>query len=202
MKTDINTILAAFEEEFTAGQVDLKEWVRRYPEHEREIVSYAVYSTILEMAPDTCDEDAESEARFMERARSVMARMRAEHSPSRQAFGSLLEAAKTVGLTPATLCERLGLGKGLLAKLDRRHLRPSTIPAALVERLSEILQRTRDEVADYFRLPPTLAAQASYKSSEAPRVTEQEDFAEMVALASDLTPEQKAFWLNESGGEA
>ena len=53
---------------------------------------------------------------------------------------------------------------------------------------------TFDEVAAYLRQPPTLARQAAYKASEAPRVASQEEFGAAIVANRALNVEQKAMW--------
>ena len=83
----------------------------------------------------------------------------------------------------------------MVAKLQQRLVRFSTIPSVFIERLAQELQVTAQQLNDYLRQPASLATGASYKSNGVPQAAPQEDFAQAIRSCPDLTEEQKAAWL-------
>jgi transcriptional regulator with XRE-family HTH domain len=173
----------------------LADWITAYPDHAEALVLWSVEAPITDCALHA-PEDPAADARVLALGRQVLAEMRARQTAAAPArLESLLETAKKQGLTPKTLAERLGVGLSLVAKLQQRHLRFATIPAELIQRMADALQVSADQVRDYLRQSPTLAAGASYKSDGVPQTTGQEDFAQAIRNCRELTEEQKGFWL-------
>jgi len=196
MNDDINLILAAYSDAAARpGGTRLEEWVRRYPQHERTLVQYAVYDLVFERGVPCGEETPAQEALFLARAKTIRERMMAD--PPKAPLTGLLEAAKARGLSVAALARELQLGVPEVVKLDRRLLRAAALPKKLVERLAQALHLTFAEVAAYLRRPPTLSAQASYRADRAPRLAGQEVFADAIEASRNLTDEQKAYWRAE-----
>jgi hypothetical protein len=194
---DINMILAAYSDAASRpGGTRLEEWVRRYPQHERALVQYALYNFLFEQGGAAAEPTPAEETLFLERAAMIRKRMMQSRTQAASSWmGDLIEAAKKRGLTVPALAERLHLTPVEIVKLNQRLIRASTIPNALVQQLATLLGRSREEVASYLQLPPTLSANASYRSAETPRVQRQQDFLE--ALCS-LTLEQRIYWQEQA----
>lgn len=191
---DINTILAAYSDAASRpGGTRLEEWVRRYPQHERALVQYALYNFLFEQGGAATEPTPAEETLFLERAAMIRKRMmqsRTQAAPSW--IGDLIGAAKKQGWTVPTLAEHLHLTPVEVMKLNQRLIRATTIPNALVQQLATLLGRSREEVASYLQLPPTLSANASYRSAEPPRVQRQQDFEEVLNRLPDA---QRDYWL-------
>lgn len=171
----------------------LAAWLDEYPDCAEDLLRWTADTPIQESA--SLYTDSEGETRTREIGRQVIAEMRARYSAAPAPLVGLVIRAKERGLNAKTLAERLGIGITLVAKLDQRHLRVTTIPARLLAELAEALDSTFEQVRDYLRQPPTLAAGAMYKSDGIPQVGEAVDFAEAVRASRDMTPERKAYWL-------
>jgi hypothetical protein len=201
VEIDVNQVIAAYEEALENGAARLEEWVRQYPEHEQALVQYAVYHRVTAQAEQP---DPAAEAHFLRNARTDIARLRSAALVSAP-LTSLLSAAKARGMNIAALAERLGVGKAVAAKLDRRLFEPAGLPKSLVQRVAEALSRSAAEIEAYRRLPPTLSAAASYKSAEAPQIAHRENFAEALGADIEMSQDQKTYWeseLNDTlGGE-
>jgi hypothetical protein len=205
MNEDINVILADYMDAAAQpGGTRLQDWVQRYPQYEAELVRFAVYQHVTQHSPAAVGDDPAAEARYLERVRAIRQRMMAEigvpaPTASRPALTSLLDAASAVGLRVPELAKILHLSPPEILKLNQRLYRAASLPKALVAQIAGALNRPFDDVAAYLRLPPTLSAQASYRADSAPRVQEQEDFAESIARSRSLTQTQKAEWLAQTG---
>jgi hypothetical protein len=110
---------------------------------------------------------------------------------------SLLDEATARGLSPQQLRDAVGLGRGVLMKLDRRLIQFGSIPRAAIEQIAAAVQRDFTSVANYLQQGPTLAATASYRSEQAPELSAQEDFATAVRTDPSMTAEQRARWLDQ-----
>ncbi len=176
----------------------LADWIAAYPGYAGDLARWTVEAPVIECA-EQGSADPAADARALTIGRQLVAEMRAKAlaaAPAR--LESLLEAAKQRGLTPKTLAERIGVGLSTVAKLQQRHFQLASLPAELIRRTADALQVSADQVRDYLRQSPTLAAGASYKSDGVPRAAAQEDFADAVRACRDLTEAQKAFWLAEA----
>lgn len=198
--------LAAYEDAANAatapGGVNLPAFVEAHPEYRAEIMEFASYQFVFERGAVYNAEAAapEFEANLLARARSVRERMQGAAAQTAPAIASLVESAKQRGLALPALAQKLQLSALEVTKLNQRLIRPETIPAALVRRLAEALNQSVEAVAQYLRLPPTLSAQASYKSEAAPRVAEQIDFADALESSRALSPEDRAYWKEQVDG--
>jgi hypothetical protein len=195
MQTDINLILAEYEDAAAAhAGTRLADWIEKFPEHSEALADFAMANSTLRQGTEP-HEDTNEEARWLQSAIAAGGKTRSELAP--QAIRSILTVAKDAGMSPQTLAGRIGIGLAVLAKLDRRLLRVSTIPRALVTEIAEALQLPVRVIVSYIRLAPTLSASASYKASKAPRVR-QETFAGALADCPGMDEDLKRRWIAES----
>jgi hypothetical protein len=185
----------------SADGVNLPAFVEAHSEHYAEVLEYASYQYVFERGAVYNAEVAapQFEANLLARAESVRARMQKATQAAR-AIISIVESAKHRGLAVPELAQRLRLSALEITKLNQRLIRPETIPAALVSRLAEVLNQSVEAVAQYLRFPPTLSAQASYKSEAAPRIAEQIDFADALESSRALSAEDRAYWKEQVEG--
>jgi len=196
MNRDVYTVLAEYSRtDGDGGPARLKEWIHRYPEYEQALVEFALYDHVFENSASSGDNPAE-EARLKTRIRDMAKRMMQEQGVV--PIASLLDEAKQRGIAPAALARELDLGLPEIAKLDRRLFDAATLPKRLVSRLAAALDRTYESVAAYLCMPPTLSAQASYRSAVAPRIVAQEDFAVAIQASATISDEQKSRWQAEA----
>src|SRR4051794_27846086 len=97
---------------------------------------------------EQCPADVEAEARTVEIGRQVVAEMRARYGIGAP-LSSLTEAARTRGLTPKTLAERLGVGMTIVAKLQQRLFRFTSLPEAMIDAIADTLEVTSSQVRAY-----------------------------------------------------
>ncbi len=203
IQEDSNTVLASYEDAIAAagpGGANLAAFVDAHSAYAKEIIEYAANSYVFERGAIYNAELAtpEAETAFLAKASEIRARLMAAEGTEQRfespAPTSLSEAARQRGLTTPALAQRLRLSPLEVVKLNQRLFRPASIPAALIQRLAEALDRTVETISSYLRLPPTLSAQASYKADAAPRMTEQSDFEEAVESSRSLSEEDKTFW--------
>lgn len=200
---DINLILAAYSDAAESpGGTQVREWVHKYPQHARRLMSFAAYQHTIGCDDPRMEDDPAGEARFAARASLVRERMMAAQSvtvrtAARVPFISLLEAAKALGLTAPTLARQLNVSPLEVIKLNQRMYQAATLPKKLVTELAAALTVSFTEMAAYLRQPATLSAQVSYKADAAPQVAAQESFATSVGASRNLSDAQKAIWLAE-----
>jgi hypothetical protein len=197
MMDDLDMILAAYTDATAGpGGARLEEWVKRYPQHERALVQYAVYNYVFEQGTPATHPEAERVA-FLARAGTIRDRMVLRKASSVAPLYGLLAAARERGISPADLAERLGLSAPEVTKLERRLFRAASVPRQLVAEIATTLGRSMNDVIAYLRMPAMLSPQASYKSDQAPRTTAQEEFRLALEVSKTMTEEQKERWRAE-----
>ncbi len=183
---------------------NLREWIDEYPEAAEALTEYALYSNSESGSkPDNGRIDALAMV-VSATADKVREHMMATHPLYRvniSPIQTIREEAASVNIEVNDLAKRLNISKTVLAKLDRRIVQADTIPTPIIKQLALALRRTVDDVKEYFTLPPTLAANASYKSKSAPSVQPKETFERAILTASDMTAEQKAEWNNGTNNQ-
>ncbi len=190
------------EDRQSATPQSLRAWLNRYPQFADELIGWAADAPTLECALETATPDAAGEAHTLAIGRSVVAEMRTRYFAALEpapvpALEDLIQAAKAQGLTPKTLASQIGVGLPLVAKLQQRLIRLSTIPEELVNRLAQALDTGTEQVRAYLARPSTLAMGASYKSDGVPQAGQAEDFDAAVRACTDMNAEQKQFWLEQ-----
>ena len=99
------------------------------------------------------------------------------------------------------LAAKLRVSIGILTKLNQRLIECSTIPIELVRELASTIGHTVEEVLEYLRCKPRLAAGLSFKADEAPELPEPQDFVEAVEKDRSLDPERKKELLELARGK-
>ncbi len=196
MNNDLDTILAAYSDASSRPEEPrLKEWVRRYPQYERQLTEYAIFDYVCERGAPYATIGAEEEASALVRAKRIGAQWLTTQKPP---LVNLLEAAMERGLSTPALANALNLSPLEVIKLNQRLFRAASLPTSLVRRLAELLDRTVHETTTYLRLAPTLAAHVRYRADRAPQVGEPEEFATSIAGSRTLSDAQKAHWQTEA----
>lgn len=181
-------------------QADTVAWIQRHPAHSRMIARLAAdrWAGEPEGALPPTAEDAPAlarmDARFDEVRRLVQARRQVTAPVA--ALSGLLAPAKERGLDTQAFAAKLDVPFAVVIKLHRRLIAPDSIPASFVRSLAECLGRTADDIAAYLRMPPTLAAGASYRADDTPTVAAQELFAEAISSDPDTTDTHRERWLS------
>ncbi|MPZ13595.1 MAG: hypothetical protein GEU73_04095 [Chloroflexi bacterium] len=181
------------------NSASLAEWIRRYPQYEREITEFAASWSLMKWLPPSPDAEAVDEETLVRRGmRVVQAVLERRGLASAEAvapIASILEAGRSRGLAPRQLARTVGLGDTLLRKLDRRLVRYTSIPRQAIEALAAALQCETERIARYLQQGPAFATAAQYRAEQAPELAEPEDFFAAVRTDPTMTDEQRARWL-------
>ncbi len=215
---ELEEVLAQCEQEIQQhGRPNLKEWLIQYPQYADEIIEYCSFSWDFEEAQKRSP-DPRIEADLRKAAQDAF--LEATRFP----FGPKLGYwADRLGMSTKDLADKLGIGMSVLAKLDRRLIRPETIPQTLVDRLATVLRRPVEWIRQYLEQPPVWAHNASYRAFGEPGIggyrqgqefaadavseagdrepsaalssRPQQAFHDAIRSASDMTSKQKAQWV-------
>ena len=198
----LDNILDAYVTEVETPNLEvLKEWIRKYPQYQRELTDFTIaWIQMEELRPinrDKTDHDT-----LVLRAMSVVQNLyrigEQKSIPSQSAknpIEKLVAEAETQGFSQDQFAAQLKLSVGLLWKLDRRLIKYSSIPVELIENIAGALRRGLQVVAEYFQRSPTLATNARYKAKQQPQVSEPTNFFDEVRSDTELSNENRAYWL-------
>lgn len=200
MNEQLDDVLDAY---LAAGADDssLNTLIRRFPQFEQELTEFAASRTLMHsMQPAAgthMPSDDELAARGMGIVQQLLGASAAAPATAGAPIRSLLTEASARGLSQQQFRDAVGLGLGVLMKLDRRLIQFGSIPRAAIQQIATALQRDVASVAQYLQQGPTLATTASYRADQAPQLAAPEDFAAAVRADSTMTAEQRARWLDQ-----
>ena len=172
----------------------LERWVALHPQHKAELVEF--FATWAEQAviPDeTVIDEEKISSRLVSHALNLVYQQTAA-APVAVAGTEVTRLSKAIaqrGISEEEFADRCRLDRRLVAKLDRRLIRPPSIPALLVRLVAGVLQ-LRDAIVERLFAAEPIPLR-SYKSKKQPEL-KTEDFLDAVQ-ASDLSPEAKAEWV-------
>ena len=177
----------------------LDEWIRRYPEFERELIEFAASWSLMKWLPPVPDAEEVDEETLVLRGMSVVQnllhRQSAESAPDSAApFESLIAEGQERGLEPRRLAHAVGLGDSLLRKLDRRLIAYATIPQELIHRLARVMQREATSITAYLQQDPKLVATTEHRSEQAPKLMALEDFFDAVRSDPTISRDHAEHW--------
>lgn len=179
----------------------LTEWIRRYPQYERELVDLAVDWFQMSL-PLPSGSPVEDEAAVVARGVNYVHQFLLEEEAHRQMlpkpsrpFLGFIKEAKTLHISLDQIAERVGLTPALLAAVDQRMMRYASLPAELVQGLVDVLGRDLPTGSLYLQMQPAIPGRQRFKSDQTPQVSEQVDFFDEVRADPDLTEEQRQRWL-------
>jgi len=179
----------------------LIEWVRKYPQYERELTEFTVAWIQMEVFPPKKREEPDNNILVL-RGMSIVQNLLHEsrnRSNTKQVANppikELVDEGKSNGYTPETFASLLKLSVPLFWKLDRRLILYSSIPIDLIDKVTVLIHRGLLEVADYFQRPPMLPARAHYKADRQPRLAEPRDFFDEVREDRELSDEYRNYWI-------
>lgn len=185
----------------TPNAESLAEWIRRYPQYERELTEFAVAWSRTRWFPAVqrpSDDDDTSAQRAMRTVQAVLHEKAASLPSSQQQqhpIDSLLAEARSHGLSMDQLADRIELSAALVRKLDRRLIRYVSMPLAVIENLAGVVERQVLAVARYLDGAPVAAQGARYRAERAPALADQEDFFDAVQNDPELSEERRGRWL-------
>jgi hypothetical protein len=196
---EMDRLFAAWQDDrASATPATLREWKARYPAQAAELAQWTAEAPVVACETEqTGPEIDRAEQRALTMGRDMIAARRAHYTVV-PALADIYSVAAGRGLNVRALATRLGVGVAIVAKLQQRLIRYSTIPAALIDRLATELQVSAQQVRDYLQQPSSLSASASYKSSGVPQAAEPVDFAQAIRSCAEMSADQKAQWLSET----
>lgn len=176
--------------------------IARHPQHRDALIAYFAAAGADLGPEDEDDLPAPNAARLVSRGVSrALNLMHARASSANAATADtardaprLSALAKRKGFTLAALATQVGLDETIVLKLDRRRIRPRTVPSAAYERLGQELRIPAAEVIASATGPPVAASAGRLMKAKGPLVRNTESFLEAVersAMSDDL----KAHWL-------
>lgn len=179
----------------------LLEWIRKYPQYEKELTEFTVAWIQMESFPPAEREELDENILVL-RGMSVVqnllhenkAKPTAEQWP-RYSIESLIAEGRSQGLQPVQFAELLKLSVALLRKLDRRLILFISIPLELMEAIASTIHREILSVAEYLQREPILPKKAHYKAEQTPFVSEQRDFFDEIRSDQELSEEHRDHWL-------
>ena len=195
----LEDILDAFVASGVGPNSPLEEWIRRYPEFEQELIEFAASWSLMKWLPSTPEAEEVDEETLVLRGMSVVQnlvhRESGESTPDSVApFESLIAEGRGSGIEPRHLARALGLGDGLLRKLDRRLIAHVSIPQELINRLAQALQREASSITVYLQQDPQMGATTEYRSEHVPKLLAQEDFFAAVRADPTISREHAEQW--------
>lgn len=119
-------------------------------------------------------------------------------APARAVSLKALRQAR--GLSMPEAARKLGLGLDVLSSLESGRIAARTIPDRLVRALGELLDAATEQMQTLLQGQATLRPAFQRSRTGATRqgqAPQEMDFAEAVRLSVEMTPEEKAQWLEE-----
>jgi hypothetical protein len=179
----------------------LREWIRKYPQYERELTDFTVAWIQMEEFPSIKRDKPDHDILVL-RAMSIVQNLyqaKEHESKSSQSAKSsikkLVAEGQAQGFSADQFAKLLKLSAGLLWKLDRHLIQYSSIPIELMENIAIALHQGMQIVAEYFQRQPILAENARYKAKYQPQVSEPRNFFDEVRSDQELSDEDRTYWL-------
>ncbi len=190
---EIDRLCADYVREARSGRApDLADYLARYPDYAIELAEFIMtYHLTLADLPEPDETPVETLSPGFARA------LEAVHA--RETLTSLADRSFDVGLDPDQLAERVGVSSSIIARLDARAIRPTSIPRELFRRLAETLDVSVEAVMGLLGASAR-AGGAFYHADQAP-TGEQDDFLVAVEASDDLAPARKVEWREISARE-
>ena len=178
----------------------LEEWIQNYPEYEQEITGFAISWTLMNSLPPAPIVEGVEEDTLVLRGMSIVQNLLHDKLPQAGSeihpqFDSLLSEGRARGLSPGKLASQIGMGAGLLRKLDRRLIRRNSIPRKAIEAIAEAIQHSTSNVDAYLQQGPVLIASTEHRAEQTPTLSEPEDFFDAVRSDPTMSQEHAERWL-------
>lgn len=130
------------------------------------------------------------------RQREEIEQMRREWLASSEPISGLLTQMRASGLPQSEFVKKMRIDQSIVLKLERRLL--TDIPRHAIKQLADVLQVGFRSVYMYLAQPPKGLEQMAASSKGKPGKSQTESWAEAIAN-SNMTREDKAYWLNLDG---
>lgn len=177
----------------------LTDWIRRFPEYEKELIDFTIAWSETEHLPAVQQAGLEGHAFVaigMRLAHEAFDSERREYTETKLPMVSILDEGKSQGITPDQLSDQLKLSIIMIRKIDLRNILFSSIPLNLLESLSQAIKRSVREVARYLSGQSVIPETVRFKSSQPPKVAAQKNFFDEIRRDAMLDKEQRDYWLS------
>ena len=204
-------ITAQYVDEVRAGQQPkISDYLARYPQFAGEIAGFVTYYHTVEAGlPGETDIASPLTEDFRIAINSARERVLQAEAQSTRKLTTLLVTLHKQRLTLSQLADKVGISVDIVAKLEQRRIKASSIPGEIYKRLGEALQQPVRAIEAYFE-PPTGQAsyrqqvaetQTAYQVDKSPNLPAQ-SFRGALEESVQLSEEQKLAWydiLNHEG---
>ncbi|MBC8142985.1 MAG: hypothetical protein H7Y38_16295 [Armatimonadetes bacterium] len=177
-----DALLTAFAQDVETAAATVADWSRRYPTLGGDFARVAT-DTFAGATPEVAPDD-----RLQAVLMNALRKQKGAYLGA-SAIVSLVD--KERGITAARIAQTIALPLPYVAKLNQRLFRIATLPARLLERLADAVERSVEDVTAYLSQPPTLARGAAYRSDDAPTVADAEDFVAALRADESVSPETR-----------
>lgn len=167
----------------------LRGFTGKYPQFVDELADFAAARAVVKYAPEeelTAEEEERLQESGLNNLRSVLSKLN-----SANPLQSLVETAKTKGLSRAKFAAALGLSTSLIIYLEKRRLIFATIPQKIITKLAQILETGEEKVSDFLKQVPQFAENASFKTETRAEIQPPKNFADAVREDQQLSAEDK-----------
>jgi hypothetical protein len=168
----------------------LERWVARFPQHADGLAEFfATWAEQVSIPDETAIDEEKISSKIVSQALNIVYGQTAAVSADAEVT-RLSKAITQRGMTEIEFAAQCNLDGRLVAKLDRRLIRASSVPALLVRLVAKVLELRDSVVERLFAAQPIPVH--SYKANKQPEL-KTEDFLDAVRT-SGLPPEAKAAW--------
>ena len=171
----------------------LMNWIERYPEHREALARFfATWAVQKELPGQVAVNEARVGNLMVSHALNILHRQESGYTTDSEATASsrLSDAITASGMSEEEFASRCNLDDSIIAKFDRRLIRPASIPRICLERMGRALGRAAAVIITM--VSGGVIRLHSYKSRRPPE-SKVEDFLDAVET-SDLSDETKRQW--------
>lgn len=202
IQSDLDQILDEYVvENESLSKETLREWIKRYPQYERELMDLTVALIQLQSAPSSKISEREEEI-LVQRGISVVRQILRKDQKATVAnpdlskdFTGLIKEAKVHGLSLDQFARQVLLPPSLLVKIDRHSVRYDSLPVHLFELFANALKQSVFVIAGYCQLTPVIPQGSRFKSKTPPSISPQVNFFDEIRKDSEISDELRNYWL-------
>lgn len=178
----------------------LMEWINRYPQFAKELTEFTVSWSVMKTLPPIGEISKDLEDRLINKGMSVVQNLlymkkQEKINKNKREFKGITQERKNKEMSLKYLAERSRLSMALLAKLEKRHFIPSTIPYAAPENVGRELDIHPQLIFEQLQGTPWLDVGANRFSSEKPQLVIQTNFFDEVRNDKTIKEEDRQYWL-------
>ena len=178
----------------------LKQWTKRYPQYEKELIDFTVNWILMNELPSASDAESVDETTLVLRAMSVVQNrlhtLRTQSQKKKDKIAGLLTEGNRLGLSIQQMADYCELSVVIVKKLDQRLIDYKSIPAVVVNCIAKELRFAPPIVSEYLQLTATRAKGARYSARAAPKLpAERENFFDAIRSDPTLDEKRRIHWL-------